>query len=570
MPRYSLRFCLISVLTILSSSGRCTTAQAAPPGGHPRLLVLVYFDQLRGDYLSRWEALFGAGGFRRLQDDGAWFQNCHYPYAYTVTAVGHSSVATGCSPDKHGIVGNDWYDRSVGKMVGCVASDRYARVPPRLSDSEPWKETAGVSPQRLLQPTIADALKAATGGKARVVSLSIKDRSAVLPGGRQPDACYWFDARAGEFVTSTYYTERVHPWVAAYNRRQVADQWLDRQWERLRPDLDYQRYSGPDEVREEGTGSFQGRTFPHPFSGGPKRQKPAYYEAVVTSPFGNEVLLGLAQAAIEAEGLGTHSVPDLLSVSFSSNDLVGHAWGPDSQEVLDVTLRSDQIVRALLATLDTKVGRDRYVLVLTADHGVCPLPSVSRVQGRDAQRVAPALLGAQAEAFLNERFGKPQTSRWIEAVAGLWVYLNDRTAASHGVSIDTVAAALADWLTQQPGIAKVYPRSQLLRGVAADDAMGQQVRRSFYPERCGDLFVVLKPYYLLSSAVGVGTTHGTPYPYDTHVPLLVYGPGIRKGRHRELVRPQAAAAILAHALGIAPPAGAEAPVPEGLFAPPAP
>jgi hypothetical protein len=545
----------------------CAPVTAAGPP-RPRLVVLVYFDQFRGDYLERWGAQFGEGGFKRLTQEGVWFQNCHYPYSYTVTAAGHASVATGCPPAVHGVVGNDWYERSEGKSVNCVGSDRHEQIPPRTAagddDDEKKGAKGGVSPGRLLQPTFADALKAATGGKGRVVSLSFKNRGAALPGGKSPDACYWLDGGTGQFVTSNYYRDGVHPWVAAFNKARPSQEWRGRMWTRFRPDLDYEKLSGPDDEAGESNGAGgQGRVFPHPFEPTNPKVKPAYLSALFASPFGNELLLSLVENAATAESLGADDVPDLLSVSFSSNDAVGHAWGPDSQEVLDVTLRSDLVMKRLLDTLDAKVGRGKYVLLMTADHGVCPLPEVSRKLGRDAARIQPAT-AAKIEEFLTEKFGKGE-GKWVEAISGPWLYLNPRAVAAAKVKQADVEEALAAWLVQQNGVKAAYTRTALTAGVPASDAAGQAVARSFYPARCGDVYVLQKPYYLVSSAVGTGTTHGTPWEYDTHVPLVVFGTGVVPGVRTERVEPLAAAPILAEAVGIKPPAGATARAPAGVF-----
>jgi hypothetical protein len=565
----------VFALLLLGAQASWLPAAEPLPGGPPRLAVLVIFDQLRGDYLERWEKLFGEGGFRRLQREGAWFTNCQYPYADTFTAAGHASISTGSLPSEHGIIENSWYDRTLGKEVYCVATGRYERVPPAIQ-SEPGSisetkkiDSGSVSPERLLAPALGDALKEATQGKGRVVALSLKDRSAVLPAGRHPEACYWFDSRAGIFVTSTYSRQSVHPWVAEFNQTRPADRWFGKAWQRFRPDLEYDYYSGPDDVAGEGKGFGQGRTFPHPMMGGKTKLSEDYYQALVTSPYGNDLLLELALRAVDAERLGRGDAPDLLVVSFSSNDLIGHVWGPDSQEVLDVTLRSDKVVQRLLKDLDAKVGKGRYVLAVTADHGVCPLPEVARAQGKDAGRVAADLLGRRAEAFLNETFGqKEKQERWLEAKTSNWLYLNRALLQAHGLDSAQVEEALAGWFKQQPGVWTAYTRSQLLHGLPADDRIGAAVRRSFYPERSGDVTVVLKPYYLFASAFGSGTTHGTPHSYDTHVPLLVYGPGIRPGQDQEAVTPLATATILARALGLQPPARAEATVPKRLFAAP--
>jgi hypothetical protein len=545
------------------------------------LAVLVVFDQLRGDYLKRWDSLFVEDGFHRLEKEGVWFENCHYPYADTVTAAGHASLLTGCSPAKHGVIDNDWYDRKAGTFVNCVESDRYQLVPApehstfslarRTKDSEEGsegtsKKSKGVSPERLMMPTLGDVLKEATGGKGRVVSLSFKDRSAVLPAGHHADGCYWLDVTTGTFVTSTYYRDRLPSWVADFNSEKPADLWFGQEWTRLRPDLDYARFSGPDEVAAEGIGVLQGRTFPHPLGRGQWKPGLLYYGALYNSPFGNDLLLELVKRAVVAENLGGHDDPDLLCVSFSCNDPIGHCWGPDSQEVMDVTLRSDRIVRELLAFLDASVGKGQYLLALTADHGICPLPEVSRGHGKQAARVQPSLLRSQAETFLEETFGKPEkkTRRWIDAMAFPWIYLNRELIQERGLKQAAVEEALVRWLKGQPVVQTAYGRGQIQSGLPKDDTLGEQVRRSFFPQRSGDVAIILKPYHLCTANL-TGTHHGTPHSYDTHVPLLVFGPGIRTGTRNDPVTPQAIAAIFARSLDLKVPAGAEAPVPQGLF-----
>jgi hypothetical protein len=523
---------------------------------------------MRGDYLTHWQSLFTKGGFERLLKEGTWFQNCHYPYANTVTAAGHAALATGCSPAKHGIVGNDWYDRAAGKDVISVESDRYQPVPPPRPDTgkrRDKKKPYGAAPARLLVPALGDTLKEATGGKGRVVSLSLKDRSAVFLAGKKADACYWFNTGAGAFVTSTYYRDKLHAWVTDYNRARPADGWFGKDWTRLCPDLDYVRHSGPDDVKGEWTGYKQGRTFPHPTTGGLKKPGKAYYEAVLNSPFGNDLLLGLVKKAVTAERLGQNDVPDLLCVSFSSNDLVGHTWGPDSQEVFDVTLRSDRLMKDLLQFLDARVGKDRYVVAVSADHGICPLPEVARSRGKKAGRIEARALKTRANKFLNETFnGDEDSVNWIEAAVYPWIYLNRGVVKARKLPSRKVEEALAGWLARQPGIQTAYTRTRLLQGPMKDDPIGERVRQSFHPDRCGEVTVVLKPYFLMTSLT-TGTTHGTPHAYDTHVPLLVYGCGIAAKVRKEPVTPQAAAVILAHALGIKPPSAAEAPLPEGVI-----
>jgi predicted AlkP superfamily pyrophosphatase or phosphodiesterase len=540
--------------------------KAPPAPERPRLAVMIVFDQLRGDYLERWQSLFGDGGFRRLQNEGAWFTNCHYPYAHTVTAAGHASLATGCLPPQHGIADNEWYDSARGSEVNSVATDRYKPVPELESSGVRRRLGRGAAPTNLRAPTLADTLKQATGGRAKVVSLSYKDRAAVLPGGQHPDACYWID-ETGIAITSEYYRSKPHSWVEAFNRSRPTERWLGTEWTRLRSDIDYVRYSGPDDVEGESGGAPfvpLTRTFPHALGGGPSKSRALYQNMLYLSPFGNEVLLDLTKRAIDGEQLGSGDTPGLLCVSFSSTDSVGHAWGPDSQEVLDITLRADRIVKELLDYLDARVGKGRYVVAMSADHGVCPLPEVSRQRGKEAMRIMQPVLRAEAEAFLHGKFAGSERDRWLADFSGAWFTLNRALLQQPGrPTPEKAAEALAKWLPTRPGIAAAYTRTQLSQRVPPDDEMAVRVQRSFVPDRCGDVVVVPKPYCLITRVM-TGTLHGTPYPYDTHVPLLVYGPGVRSGIRREAVTPLAMAVILANALGVPPPAKAEVGVPASL------
>jgi len=538
-----------------------TAVQASTPAPRPKLLVLIVFDQLRGDYLIRWEPHLGPGGFRRLLSDGAWFQNCHYPYAGTFTGAGHASLMAGCSPESHGVVANEWYDPDQKKSINCVWSLKHERVP-MISG----KTTSGkVSPENLRAESFGDVLKEATAEDGRIVALSFKDRSAVLPGGHRANACYWFENSTGTFITSTHYTDVIHPWVETFNKERLVDSWFGKDWTRLRIDLDYDKLVGPDDVKGEGSGSKQGRTFPHPTTGGAERPESAYYQALYNSPYGNELLLRLAQRALVAEELGQDDVPDLLTISFSSNDAVGHAWGPDSQEVFDMTLRSDLVMKELLETLDAHVGAGRYLVALSADHGVCRIPEVAKADSKDAGRVPSTALRREAEEFLEAEFGLsgPQKPAWIESVTNGWFYLNRATIQARGAKLADVELSLAAWLSRQTGIYRAFARGQLSQ-IAPTDVIGQRVLRSFTPDRCGDVLIVLKPQWLLGDQTS-GTTHGSPFGYDSHVPLLVYGPGIRKGIRSERVSPTAIAPIFARSLGMRPPKSADTLVPDNLF-----
>jgi predicted AlkP superfamily pyrophosphatase or phosphodiesterase len=538
--------------------------------GKPKLVVLVVFDQMRGDYIKKWQPLFGEGGFKRLQKDGAWFTDCHYPYAYTLTAAGHTSLVTGTVPSKHGIPANEWYDRATGETVTSV-------TPP------PEEIAKGAGPYRRKAESVGDVLLRVLLGKARVASMSIKDRAAILMAALRAHLCYWLNPNTGNFMTSAYYRPDPHSWATKFNKTRMADQWLGKEWDRFNKELDYAKYSGPDDFISEGTGYLQGQTFPHPFKRGddPKDKEANqrnYYDAVVCSPMGSELLLEFAKTAIAAEKLGQSDSVDLLCISFSSNDLIGHTWGPDSQEVLDVTLRSDAIIRDLLNLLDDKVGKGNYYFAVSADHGVCPLPEFAKQKGEDAGRVEPELLTTKAETFLNEKFlPEGKKAPWFDQPkrSNAWVYLNRGTLKELKLQQSEVEAALAKWLTGQPGVERAFTRTELLREETKEPTeLFLSVQRSFRPDCLGDVMVVLKPYHILSPPnlsknpdkyPSYRASHGMPHAYDTHVPLLVMGPRVVPGERDARIAPQAMASILAEALGVPAPKDASYPLPAGLF-----
>ena len=555
------------------------TASPLDAADPPKLLVLVAFDQMRGDYLQRWQKLFGTDGFARLQQEGAWYQNCHYPYAHTQTGPGHASMLTGCAPDQHGIIMNQWYDRKTGVAVNCSQSDRYERVPalpnplpreefkdPKSSvDAEPKTKMAG-SPDRILAPTVGDVLKA-INPKSKVVGLSFKDRSALLPVGKDADAVYWLDSLDGMIVTSSCYRSSLHPWVADFNRERVADRWFDKEWVRLGSVELYNQNTGPEKGEGASKGIRQGLSFPHMIDGGNSKPGKSYYEALFNSPFGNDMLLELVKRAITSEKLGQDDVTDLLVVSFSSNDAIGHCWGPDSHEVLDVTLRADGVMADLLKYLDQTVGKGNYTLALTADHGICPLPEFSTTKGTPAQRLPSKALAAALEKHLRAKYdpeGKAGKANFIESFQGAWFYLDQTLLGIRGIDPAVAAREAANFIAKQDGVYRVFTRADLARDYPLNDPIGQRMTRSFHPERSGDVAFVAEPFTLLDS-MSVGTNHGSPHRYDTHVPLLFYGKNITPGIRPDAVTPQSIAAVLSASAGVAPPEKAAYPVPPGLI-----
>ncbi len=550
------------------------------PGDAGKLVVLVVFDQMRGDYMTRWADQYGADGFARMKKDGVWFSECHIPYACTSTGPGHASLVTGAPPSATGIIENVWYDRATKKHMYCCEPKRFYDLVPPVPEKlgKPGRGAAnGFSPERLLAPTVGDSLLDASKGKGRVFSLSIKDRTAVLMGGQKSTGVYCFDTRDGNFHTGAFYNrDAVHDWVADLNAgpkggTRLADSWFNEKWDKLRPDLDYAKFSGPDDVGAEAPGiNGQGRTFPKPFKG--KLDAPAkpYYAALEASPAGNDLLFALVKKCVSAEKLGRGEASDLLLVSFSSNDLIGHLYGPDSQEMMDVTLRADKLVGELLKFLDAEVGKDRYTLVVTADHGVCPLPELQSSKDKypAAKRTPLIDLGLGLFEALDTMYGNPKNETiWFEAFdddVWPWLHLNHKAIEARKLKVEDVAVAARDWLAGRGFIETAFTRKELEDKNGPDKPFKLAAQLAYHPERSGDVIVVPKAGVLVTQYAG-GTSHGSPHPYDTHIPFLAYGAGVPAlGKRGEKVSSLSVAPALARALGVPAPAKAAVLAPEAL------
>lgn len=570
-----------------SDSGTQVVAPNPAVSGEGKLVVLVVFDQFRGDYLERWASAFGPDGFERLKREGVWFANAHIPYACTSTAPGHASIATGAPPSVHGIVENAWLQRTEGsrsaKLMYCVQPSReYALVPPLPKDAgKPERGSElGFSPENLLAPTVSDALRA---GNGKVVSLSVKDRAAVLMGGKNREGnaplAYCFDVRDGRFHTDAYYADGVPKWVSDFNAdRKLFDAWKGTDWTTLINNRElYDKLAGPDAAPGEDYGFNQGQVFPHPMNKNAPNGGPDYYRALEVSPFGSEVLLAFAKAAIAGEDLGNRGTADLLCISFSSNDLIGHRWGPDSWEVLDATLRSDLLMKDLLAFLDARLGKDRYTLVMTSDHGIAPLPESKKIARHKPKEMLQSLAAA-----LDSAFGAAERpEQWFADFDATdevwpWVYLNRAELQARGIPYDDACAYAAQVLGNRDYTLTAFTRKQIETGDLTSLSLPPdqereakeilaQVKVAYQPERCGDVIVIPQRNVVISK-YDLGTSHGSPYPYDTHVPIVAFGAGIPKlGEKKEPVSSLLVAPIVSSALGIAPPAKANEPLPGFLM-----
>jgi len=472
---------------------------AAAPAGHDlHLILLVAIDQFRYDYLTRFRADYHEG-FQKLLTDGAVFTNANLEHYPTVTAIGHSTMLTGATPSVSGIVGNDWYDRASAATVTSVSDSTVTGV----GD----ENLAGASPRRLLVSTLGDELRMASqvprgaDGAPKIIGISLKDRSAILPSGHAADAAYWWNTQTGHFVTSSYYMRELPPWVAAFNGRNAARAWAGQLWTLL---------SSPSSSKRL-----------------PAEPNATLYQTVYSSPYGNEILTAFVKEALEKERLGNRGTTDLLTVSFSSNDAVGHAYGPDSPEVRDMAIRTDRLLGDLLSAVDRLVGLDHVVVALTADHGVAPLPEVQQQRHMPGGRMTSQDLFGPIEQALIREFG---AGKWILATAGTSPYLNEVLAANAKSGLPEVRRVAARAAAAVPHVARVYTRDQLEAGAVGNDRVSQRVLRGFNAERSGDLEILLEPYWLRQAE---GTTHGTPYNYDAHIPLILMGARIKPGEYSD-------------------------------------
>lgn len=530
------------------------TAWAGQPTLRPSLVVVITVDQFRADYLTRFREHFVAGGLRRLVDQGANFTDCRYRHAITKTAAGHAVVLTGVHANIHGIINNAWIDRATLKKVNCVEDDQVSllgdkrdRGGVRLPGTT---VPAGASPRRLLATTVGDELKLASGGRGKVVGISSKDRSAILLAGKLADAAYWMDK--GRVVSSTHYLKELPAWVTAFNDQGRVDSFFGRTWDRLLPAPIYDAVQGPDDAAGEAPDFGLGRTFPKRVTGGTDAISAAYYDAFENSPFKSEVLAEFARALIEHEKLGQREATDLLCLSFSVNDSIGHNYGPDSHEVMDITLRTDRLIAEFLQFLDDRVGLKRCTIVFTADHGIAPLPERAKALNAhlSAGRIDNPRLLKTCEAALDRAFGPlAQGRHWVVTDENSLLFFGD-VLKEKGVAQADAERVVRDALLTLDFIAAAYTRTELEAGhVAGEYAV--ETLRSFHPERSGDVYYQVRPYWVDRKN---GTNHGSPYRYDVQVPLVWFGVGVKPGVYLQPVGMEDVAPTLAHLLGVlAPP-----------------
>jgi predicted AlkP superfamily pyrophosphatase or phosphodiesterase len=504
----------------------------------PKLILQITVDQLRGDMPRSVYDRLEEGGFRYLYEKGIVYENAHHRHANTETVVGHATLATGADPSDHGMVGNVWFDKELMRVVYNIEDPRYSLIGQggvdKNTEIDPTQKIAGTdgrSPSSMLVTTFGDELTLSTNGKSKVFGVSVKDRGAVTFGGHSGKA-FWFSKSIGEFVTSTYYYSDYPAWVKAWNNKKIPFEYAGTSWELLNNKSTY-TYGYYDDMPYETNMPGYGVTFPHPFG---KADSKLFTTLLTLSPVGDDLTLSFAKELVVNEELGKDAVTDFLSVSFSSTDYVGHVFGPNSLESEDNLLRLDKTLAELFSFIEKQVGLSNTLIVLSADHGAANVPAQLNSFGIDAEYfVADSLDKVAIMEDIKKEFGISQ-----ELISGFhhpYLFLNRETIKNHQLDINEVSRAIAVELIKFKGIAYAVPSIDILEGKMPDTKLYNQIMRNFNPKRSGDIYIVLEPHWFVNDFDGltVASTHGSPWYYDTFVPIIFAGNGLsHKNIYREV------------------------------------
>jgi len=521
-----------------------TAAASSTDYKPPRLVLVMVIDGLPFEQLQRYRGQFAPdGGLRRLLEQGSYFTNAHQAHGVTVTAVGHSAVLSGAYPYRHGIIGNNWIDAG-GRLVYCTEDANHKYI------GEETGEHDGTSPAKLRVDTLGDQLLYASGNRSKVVAVSGKDRGAILLAGKTGTA-YMFMDKTGDFASSTYYMQQHPAWAARFNQARPQDRYYAKSWKPLLPANAY-----ADDAPDPEPSLKSPNRFPFTFYSESGEPAADYYTRLKASPAIDELTLEFAQAAVEGENLGMNAggATDLLAVSLSGHDYVNHAYGPESRMSHDHLQQLDRMLGKFFAYLDRRVGKDKVLTVLTADHGFANTAEFSQGRHLDARRIDPKPLLAGLDAALGQRFG---ITGLVKNSNPPEVYLDYAAAERHQLGRRELEDAAAQWLLAQPGIAEVFTRSQMEQGVAGKSRLALLMQRGWNRELSGDLMLATTAYSSFGAGDS-GATHGTPWAYDTQVPLVLMGkPWLRAGAQPQYAEVVDIAPTLAHLLRLRLPAGAE-------------
>ncbi|MEO8068803.1 MAG: alkaline phosphatase family protein [Flavobacteriales bacterium] len=485
------------------------TAQQPAWQHPPKLVVGIVVDQMRTDYIYRYWDNFGEGGFKRLVGEGTFLRDAHYNYMPTITGPGHASIYTGTTPSNHGIVSNDRYDRDTRSTIYCtmdLAQQAVGTLP----------ENAHRSPVQLLSTTIADELERRTDRRSKTIGVAVKDRSSILPIGRTGDAAYWLYASEGNFITSSWYMKTLPQWVIDFNGKKLAEQYLNRTWSLILPVERYHQALPDDNPYE--IPLYRGIRASLPINLDSLRKAGAGLDLITYTPWGNTLTTDMALAALEGEQMGKDAITDLLAISYSSTDILGHRVGPRAVELEDMYIRLDRELKRLLDELDKSVGAGAYAVFLTADHGAVDVPQYLKdIKGSAGYVDVNEVVDRVSREFPAQVSGG---HLWVDTVLDGQVFL--RAGAD-------LAERFAERLGEQAEIASAVSASAL--SAIQDEHLAPLLRNGYMPQRSGDILFVMRPGYIEQEEWnnGHGTTHGSPWNYDTHVPVLFFGAGVQHG-----------------------------------------
>ncbi len=520
---------MISVLVfLLLLNGVEAEAQNKETGNKPKLVIGIMIDQMRWDYLYRYEARYGNDGFKRLLRDGYSCENTFIPYTPTYTAAGHASVYTGSTPALNGIAGNFWYDKVLGRSVYCTEDDSVQTVG---SASAAGK----MSPKNLWASTISDELRLSTNFKSKTIAIALKDRGSILPGGYSANGAYWFDNASGGWITSTFYMNALPAWVLAFNQQKLPDTFLKQNWNTLYPINTYTQSTADAKVYEDILPG-EDNTFPH-LTASITTNK---YESFRYTPGANTYTFEMAKAAIKNENLGKRNVTDMLAVSFSTPDYMGHKFGPNSIEAEDMYLRFDKDLATFLKYLDATIGKGDYLIFLTADHGVAHVPGFAKENKIAAGTFDDAIARKQINDSLKKDFN---LNNVIEHITNYQVYLNDKELNQSKVDKETISNYIIQKLLRYEGVSQAFAL-ETIGTFPLPHKLKEAVINGYNQKRSGDIQFVFKPQWF--DGWDKGTTHGVWNPYDQHIPLLWFGTNIKPGKlYREVYMTDIAATLAA-------------------------
>lgn len=507
---------VVTGLVAFAGSSQKNTRNTATEGfQRPKLVVGIVIDQMRWDYLYRFYPLFKAnGGFKRMMGEGFSCDNTLIPYTPTVTACGHTCVYTGSVPAIHGVTGNAWWDSQLMRSVYCSEDNTVKGVGGKT------EEDGQMSPKNMLTTTIGDQMRLASNFQSKVIGVALKDRGAILPAGHSANGAYWYEAKSGNFITSTYYMNELPAWVNQFNNRKLVDSLYKGGWNTILPREMYTQYSTADAKDYEGRPiGTEVRGFPYDLS----KYIGKDFGKIASTPFGNTLTVEMAKAAVIAENLGKGPATDLLALSFSSPDYIGHAFGPNSWEQMDDFVRLDEELGSLFAFLDATVGKGQYTAFLTADHAVSHVPGFLKENKLPGGTLDVAGRMKDMNAKLKEMFGIDTT---VVSMYNYQVHLNHQKIAAKKADEEVIKKWIIQYLKKYEAVANAFPTAEIMT-TPINKNLREMLANGYYPSRSGDIQLILKPGYIEGGATG--TTHGQWYQYDSHIPMLWYGWGIKKG-----------------------------------------